>query len=304
MTNKSILSILSHVAHGYVGNRATVFPLQYCGWDVDGVNTTNFSNHPGYGRFAGSASSPHLVDELLQGLKEIGNFNEVYSLILTGYTPSAGAMQVIYDHLIPVYAQQGAKHPAWIVDPVLGDNGRLYVPEDVVPMYKKYFGSGHVSLITPNQFEFEVLSDTKLSDWSDVRSALVEFHRQYHIPYVVISSVVIDGEMYSVGFAAGSKDKPSIFYFPVPQIDCSFNGCGDLFTALVANAFYNNNRVLGPEVLAEVLPKLAKILRHSYDAELAATGQPPSVVRDIRVVSLRHHLLEPAGDGSLVKFLD
>ena len=36
---KTILSIQSHVAYGYVGNRAAVFPLQRMGNDVIAINT-------------------------------------------------------------------------------------------------------------------------------------------------------------------------------------------------------------------------------------------------------------------------
>jgi pyridoxine kinase len=58
-----VLSIQSHVVSGYVGelimnhrdassrtisgNRAATFPLQYLGYDVDVVNTVQFSNHTG-----------------------------------------------------------------------------------------------------------------------------------------------------------------------------------------------------------------------------------------------------------------
>jgi hypothetical protein len=42
-----VLSIQSHVVSGYVGNRCAVFPLQLLGFDVDFVNTVNFSNHTG-----------------------------------------------------------------------------------------------------------------------------------------------------------------------------------------------------------------------------------------------------------------
>lgn len=40
-----------------------------------------------------------------------------------------------------------------VLDPVMGDQGRLYVNEDVVPMYKKTIQ--HADLILPNQFEAE-----------------------------------------------------------------------------------------------------------------------------------------------------
>lgn len=42
-----VLSIQSHVVHGYVGNRSCVFPLQRLGFDVDFINSVQFSNHTG-----------------------------------------------------------------------------------------------------------------------------------------------------------------------------------------------------------------------------------------------------------------
>ena len=53
ISTRKVLSIQSHVVHGYVGNKAATFPLQYQGWDVDALNTVQFSNHPGYGHFTG-----------------------------------------------------------------------------------------------------------------------------------------------------------------------------------------------------------------------------------------------------------
>lgn len=40
-----VLSIQSHVVHGYVGNKCAVFPLQLLGFEVDFVNSVQFSNH-------------------------------------------------------------------------------------------------------------------------------------------------------------------------------------------------------------------------------------------------------------------
>jgi len=60
-----VLSIQSHVVHGYVGNKCAVFPLQLHGFDVDPINSVQFSNHAGKTE-CGSAVSGSLdlrVDE-------------------------------------------------------------------------------------------------------------------------------------------------------------------------------------------------------------------------------------------------
>lgn len=40
-----------------------------------------------------------------------------------------------------------------VLDPVMGDNGKLYIPEDEVPEYKSLLREA--DLILPNQFEAE-----------------------------------------------------------------------------------------------------------------------------------------------------
>ena len=52
-----VLSIQSHTVHGYVGNKSAVFPMQLHGFEVDPVNSVQFSNHTGYaGGFRGQVS--------------------------------------------------------------------------------------------------------------------------------------------------------------------------------------------------------------------------------------------------------
>ena len=46
-TSPRVLSIQSHVVHGYVGNKCAVLPLQLLGFDVDPINSVQFSNHTG-----------------------------------------------------------------------------------------------------------------------------------------------------------------------------------------------------------------------------------------------------------------
>ena len=43
-----VLSVQSSVVSGYVGNRSAMFPLQLLGFNVDCVNSVQFSNHTGY----------------------------------------------------------------------------------------------------------------------------------------------------------------------------------------------------------------------------------------------------------------
>lgn len=75
-------------------------------------------------------------------------------MMLSGYIPGADAVQAVGRIAAELKAkdQQGGRF-FWVLDPVMGDNGKLYVAEDVVPAYKSLLP--HADLILPNQFEAE-----------------------------------------------------------------------------------------------------------------------------------------------------
>jgi len=68
-----VLSIQSHVVHGYVGNKAAVFPLQLLGFDVDVINSVQFSNHTGYtAKWKGQVLNGDELRDLIDGLEANG----------------------------------------------------------------------------------------------------------------------------------------------------------------------------------------------------------------------------------------
>ncbi|OZC05984.1 pyridoxal kinase domain protein, partial [Onchocerca flexuosa] len=82
--DRRILSIQSHVVHGYAGNKCSVFPMQLHGYEVDPINSVHFSNHSAYKIMKGQVLDGAQLSDIYEGLKlnEINN----YSHILTGTT--------------------------------------------------------------------------------------------------------------------------------------------------------------------------------------------------------------------------
>lgn len=75
--------------------------------------------------------------------------------MLSGYVPGAEAVAAVGNiarELKENHKDQPGKF-FWVLDPVMGDNGRLYVAPEVVPEYKKLLQ--YADLILPNQFEAE-----------------------------------------------------------------------------------------------------------------------------------------------------
>jgi pyridoxine kinase len=168
-------------------------------------------------------------------------------MLLTGYAPSAPAITAIRSIALDLQSRAATKPGSffWILDPVMGDQGRLYVAEDVVPMYKELIK--HADLILPNQFEAETLSRVTIVDLRTLREAVEVLHRVYDVPHVVVTSLTFpssaaavssDGETETetIAVAGSSRTRDGaarLFIVHVPKLNCFFSGTGDMFAALM-----------------------------------------------------------------------
>ena len=78
-----------------------------------------------------------------------------FDMMLSGYVPGAAAVEAVGNIAKELKTKSQAKPGSffWVLDPVMGDNGKLYVADDVVPAYRSLVQ--HADLILPNQFEAE-----------------------------------------------------------------------------------------------------------------------------------------------------
>lgn len=76
-------------------------------------------------------------------------------MMLSGYVPGAAAVEAVGTIARDLKLKAAFKPGSffWVLDPVMGDNQKLYVAEDVVPAYKTLVRDA--DLILPNQFEAE-----------------------------------------------------------------------------------------------------------------------------------------------------
>lgn len=103
-----VLSIQSHVVYGYVGGKAAVFPLQLLGYDVDVVNTVNYSNHSGYGRIGGTKSTSDDLNRIFDVMSQ----NELLrpDRLLTG-THHSYVLFIVTDFSQDISPAQGLSMP-------------------------------------------------------------------------------------------------------------------------------------------------------------------------------------------------
>ncbi|KAK3208727.1 hypothetical protein GRF29_77g1778644 [Pseudopithomyces chartarum] len=144
-------------------------------------------NHTAYKQVKGTKTSPEEILELYEGLRQ-SNLNS-FNVLSTGYMPSAACVQAIGKIGRDIKFNAGTKPGSffWVLDPVMGDNGKLYIPEDEVPEYKALLRDA--DLILPNQFEAETLSDTTITDLDSLAAAIQILHKKYQVPHVIITSL-------------------------------------------------------------------------------------------------------------------
>ncbi|OJD12327.1 pyridoxal kinase [Emergomyces pasteurianus Ep9510] len=234
------------------------FVMQSLGCDVAAINTVHFSNHTGYGQVKGTKSTAQEISSLYAGLKQ--SYLTDFDVLLSGYAPSAAAVEAVGEIALDLRRKSQAKPGSffWVLDPVMGDQGRIYVNEDVVPAYKKIVP--HADLILPNQFEAELLSGIKITTLSSLADAITCLHRTYNVPHIIVTSVQLPSISSSsssanalftaagsnstspdsthrdtltiIGSTARSDGSPRLFKVEVPRLDCFFSGTGDMFAAL------------------------------------------------------------------------
>ncbi|KAJ2081368.1 putative pyridoxal kinase [Coemansia sp. RSA 988] len=311
-----ILSIQSHVVSGYVGNRAATFPLQLLGHEVDVINTVQFSNHTGYNNVHGERFAAAHVLDLFAGLKANGLDNG-YTHLLTGYMGNSENIRAVED--IAQQLMEANPELVFVVDPVLGDDGELYVPKELIGLYRQVL-CPMASLVTPNQFEMELLTDTKISSLDDAKRACDIMH-EAGVPNVVITSaeVTVDGQkgadktLHLIGSEynalSGTKHQFAIAF---PRLEGYFTGSGDFFAALtmarhasLAQTYDGLGALaraceLATATLAGVMKATVDFYKRSHDSRDVVSGlprgsRPSEMVRafELRIIPSQHLIVTP-----------
>ena len=225
----AILSIQSHVAYGYVGNRAANFPLQRLGYDVWSIHTVQFSNHTGYGKWTGQVfDSQHIMD-IIWGIEDRGVMSECDAL-LSGYMGDASTGEAI------LFAWKKIKkaNPSAIYccDPVMGDIGRgFFVRPGILELLRDYVVC-EADIITPNLFELEALTDMKVNSYEEAKKACQMLHKKGPKIIIVTSFHTENNQNENIEMLLSTKEGMWSITTPYLPIETPPNGAGDAVSAL------------------------------------------------------------------------
>lgn len=273
-----ILSVQSHVTHGFVGNKAATFPLQCLGWDVDVINSVNFSNHTGYGAVEGSTLTNTQLAKITQALDRL-SLNR-YECFLTGYIPNLSLLGEIKQ--LGLHLKEKNHSLLWLLDPVMGDEGVMYVDSSVVEAYQDIVEGGKVDIVTPNQFELQLLLGFPVETEEAIGRALEILHNQYNIKYVVVTLMFLKGDTGKLlqCYSTQGSGEPKIIEIN-PVIEGYYTGVGDLFAALLLDKIYKSSdgreSLLGKAV-SQVNSIMRQVLRTTSERSLKLSGESTAAI--------------------------
>uniref|UniRef100_A0A8C1CDT5 Pyridoxal kinase n=2 Tax=Cyprinus carpio TaxID=7962 RepID=A0A8C1CDT5_CYPCA len=265
-----VLSVQSHVVRGYVGNKSASFPLQVLGFEVDTINSVQFSNHTGYEHWKGQVLTADELHVLYEGIK-LNNVNQ-YDYVLTGTLMSAiGLNRIMY-----------------------------YVPENLLPIYRCKVVPA-ADIITPNQFEAELLTGRNISSEKDAVEVMNLLHSMGPDTVVITSSDLPSplGDQYLVALGSQKRDGTMVtqqIRMDIPRVDAVFVGTGDLFAAMLLAWTH-----LHPDNLKMACEKTVSVLCHvikrtiTYAKEVAGPNRRPSPAQlELRMVQSKADIEDPA----------
>jgi len=252
----------SRAVYGYVGNKSAVFPLQLHGIEADPLNTCQFSNHSGYPHIRhGQFTTPADLADMFHGLRA-NKLMEHYSHILTGYIPNDALFDGVTAAIKTLKAERRRASPApssgssplsgsyystnalkVLCDPVMGDDGSLYVPETFVAKYRDNL-LPLADITTPNQTEAELLTGVTITDLASARLACNKLHA------LGPRTVFITSATFAPAMATTANGET----VPVPVTE-------DDLEVDITPSYSRVRQRLHPEDVADVLPEMVRHIR-------------------------------------------
>lgn len=255
----NILSIQSHVAFGHVGNAAATFPMQRLGHEVWPIHTVQFSNHTGYGAWRGDVFPASLIGDCVTGIAERGQLGTCDG-VLSGYMGSAETGFAILDAVARVRAANSRAH--YCCDPVIGDVGRGVFVRPGIAEFMRDRAVPAATVITPNQFELELLAGQSSGSLQAVRAAVAVLHKRG--PRVILVTSYLGEETPDDCIDLLASEGDALWRVRTPRLDVAVNGAGDAIAALFFVHWLTSGSAA--EALAQASASVFGLLRRTMEA--------------------------------------
>ncbi len=224
MNNTQLLLINDMCGYGKVALSAMLPVLSHMGYRIHNLPTALVSDTLNYPKFYIHDTTEY-VRQSLAIWEELG-FE--FDAISTGFIVTEEETRIISDFC----HRRAAKGTKVFVDPIMGDNGRLYagVPESTIGLMRDLVACADYTV--PNYTEACLLTDTPMREGitAGEAHALVDAVRELGAKSVVVTSTNVDGKSAVIGYdhVAGEH-----FSIPFELIPVYFPGTGDTFSSVL-----------------------------------------------------------------------
>ncbi|NWH47904.1 PDXK kinase, partial [Fregata magnificens] len=272
---------------------------QVLGFEVDTVNSVQFSNHTGYAHWKGQVLNSDELHELYEGLK-LNKVNR-YDYVLTGFQGI-----ILQSVISDLKLTKHSSHLEKLCDPVMGDKwngeGSMYVPEDLLPVYRDKVVPV-ADIITPNQFEAELLTGRKIHTEKEALEVMDMLHAMGPETVVITSSDLQAplGNDYLIALGSHRKTKADgtkmtqRIRVESPKVDAVFVGTGDLFAAMLlawTHKHPNNLKVACEKTVSAMQHVLQRTIK-SAKAQAGEGNKPNSAQLELRMVQSKKDIENP-----------
>lgn len=259
----AILSIQSQVLNGSVGNSGATFILARLGHEVWPLPSVLLSHHPGHGGAEGGPVKPARLAALVVGLAARGAFARCEA-VLSGYLGAPAAVPVVLDAV----SRARAANPdaLYACDPVIGDAGRIYVPDELIEGFRTRLIPA-ADIAFPNPFELALLTGTEATDRASAFAAMARLGPPTVLLTGFAGSDTKAGMLDILALADGKRHVVS-----VKRLDRQFSGAGDAFAALFMAHFLPGRDV------ARALAKAAAAMTALIEATERAGSEELAIV--------------------------
>ena len=216
-----LIWISSHVADGRVGNSIAVFALQCLRVNPIVVPTVLLPAVPGPSAPPGIAVEDTAFQLLLDGLLQYGSFQRSWG-VHTGYFRSTSHIDTVITEIAK--AREANQRLLVSVDPILGDGGRLYVPQAVADALTSQLVP-LADILFPNTFELSLLTKRTV----DTIDGAITASRSLNTATVVVTSVPTENPDETATLLV-TKDRAIAAISE--RFETAPNGTGDLLSAL------------------------------------------------------------------------
>lgn len=227
---KKVAAIHDLSGMGRVSLTVVIPILSSMGFQVCPLPTAILSNHTQYPDF----TFLDLTDEMPRIIAEWKRLEVEFDAIYTGYLGSPRQIQIVSDFI----RDFRRKDSLTVIDPVLGDNGKLYSNFNESMVVEMQHLVTHADVITPNLTELFYLLDRPYKE-SNTDQELKEYLRclsDKGPEVVIITSVPVLDEPHKTSVYAYNLTGNRYWKITCPYLPAHYPGTGDTFTSVITGA--------------------------------------------------------------------